>query len=229
MRFLGVLALGLSLAAAPAWAEDTPFIFITGQGKVAATPDMAMITLGVRHTDKDAADAMDAVSAEMRGVIASLKAAGIAPTDIQTQTLSLSPNWVQRSTQDGAQVDGFVAENGIVVNVRDMGRLGIILDDVIEVGANSFRGVRFDIQNPEPLEDDARRAAVADAMRKADLFATAAGVKLGSILAIEEGFVGRPQVVMMREAASFAGDMPVESGEVSVEASVTIRFAISGQ
>lgn len=227
MRLLSVFLMVIGLCA-PAWA-DTPSLTLTGRGEVATAPDMATITMGVTSFEPTAAAAMAETSTATARVIDALKAAGIEGKDIQTRDLRLSPRWKNRAYKSGEtpEIEGFTASNTVMVRVRDMGALGGLLDQVVQLGANQFQGLSFGLQEPEPAQDEARKNAVADAMRKAQLYAEAAGVTLGPILSISETSRVAPQPMMMMEATrSMAADVPVEGGEVSVGASVTMVFAI---
>lgn len=229
MRILSVLVLVLGLTC-PALAQTPPpaSLTLTGAGEIAAAPDMATITLGVVSFKPTAAQAMAETSASTAKIIDALKAAGIDGADLQTRDLSLNPRWKNRPYKAGEapEIEGFTASNTLMVRVRDLDVLGGVLDQVVQLGANQFRGLSFGLQEPEPAQDDARRAAVAEAMRKAQLYAEAAGVTLGPILSISETGRTAPQPVMMMEAARMSADVPVEGGEVSVSAQVTMVFAI---
>lgn len=229
MRILSVLVLALGLAS-PALAETPPpSLTLTGTGEIAAAPDMATITLGVVSFKPTAAAAMAETSASTAKIIAALKAAGVAAKDLQTRDLSLNPRWQNRpyKADEAPQIEGFTASNTLMVRVRDLEKLGGVLDQVIQQGANRFQGLSFGLQNPDPVQDAARQAAVAEATRKAQLYAQAAGVTLGPILSISESGGYTPQPMMMMEAARMSADVPVESGEVALSASVTMVFAIN--
>ncbi|MBC56047.1 MAG: hypothetical protein CL814_03830 [Confluentimicrobium sp.] len=229
MRFFTVLMLALALATTGR-AQDAPAtLTVTGEAEVAAAPDMAVITVGVTSLARSAADAMDDTSVKTAEILAALAAAGIAERDLQTRALRLNPNWANRSSTPGAgpKIDGFVASNTVMVRVRDLDRLGGVLDTVLGLGANEFGGLSFGLQNPAPAQDEARRAAVAEAMRKAQLYAEAAGLTLGPVLSLSEAGGARPAPMMM-EAARMADAVPVAAGEVSVSAAVTMVFDIGG-
>ena len=226
MRFLSIILISLGLAAGAMAAETGPTITVTGRGEVAAAPDMATITLGVTSQARTAAEAMDKTSAATAAILKELEAAGIAARDMQTSDLSLDPVWSNRASNGAApRIEGFTARNTLRVRVRDLDRLGAVLDDVLRVGANSFQGLSFGLQQPEPLADQARAEAVADAQRKAALMAEAAGMALGPVLSISEAGGAAPVPVMM-EAARAA--IPVAAGEVSQTATVTMVFALGG-
>lgn len=227
---LAAAFLALTLAAAgPALAESAAAITVTGEGKVSLAPDMATINLGVVTEGATAAEAMAANSTALAEVMASLAAAGIAPRDVQTSGLSLNPRYEESPARNGeAAVTGFVARNVLTVRVRALDGLGSVVDAAVKSGANNLYGLGFGLAEPEAQMDEARRAAVADARRKAALYAEAAGVKLGPVISIsEQGGFAQP---MMRGAGvSFAADagVPVAEGELDVSASVTVVYGLT--
>jgi len=213
---------GLALA-------DDPLrqITVTGQGSVAVDPDMATITLGVTNQASEAGAAMATTSEATARMLQRLGDLGIAPRDMQTSSLSLNPIWSDRSSSVSgpAIITGFVASNSVTVRVRELASLGRLMDAVISDGANDFNGLRFSVQDPEPLMNLARQKAVADATAKAQLLTSAAGVSLGPIQTMIEQGGARP--VVMEMAAARSNNVPVAAGEVSVSASVLMVFSIS--
>lgn len=228
---IAAVAAAAATLSATARAEDSPrVISVTGTGLVEAVPDMATIQLGVTQENREAGAAMQAVSQSVAAMMERLEGFGIAPRDIQTRRLTLNPVWSNDpSPKDNRQrITGFAASNNISVRVRDLDSLGTILDAVIDAGANDFNGLQFSVQEPEGLIEQARRAAVADAIAKATQLATAAGVGLGAVQSMSEQDYGRPQPMMMMEAASRGGGVPVAAGEVTLSVSVSMVFAIDG-
>jgi uncharacterized protein len=230
MRILGLIAT-LVILGQPLMAETPPpMISVTGEGRINVAPDMATVTLGVTTEADTAKEAMDTNSAQLSAAIAALKAAGIEDKDIQTTGLSLGPRYdYNRTKSDGtAQITGFVASNNVTVRVRALAGLGEVLDAVVTDGANTLNGVAFGLQDPDPALDAARKDAVADARRKAELYAAAAGVTLGAIQSISEQSGYAPPMPMALAEASFAKDasVPVAAGEVGVTASVSIVWLI---
>ncbi|KNG93985.1 SIMPL domain-containing protein [Pseudaestuariivita atlantica] len=201
---------------------------VSGEGQVAAAPDMAVIRLSVAEEDVSAKVAMREVAAAAAQVLARLDAFDIADKDRQTSQLTLDPIWEGRgSSLKAPRVARYAARTEVVVRVRDLDVLGQLLDAVLEDGANGFGGLQFSVADPQPLEDAARKAAVADAMRTAKLLAEAAGVTLGPVMNMSLNGGGRPSPVMARmEMASDAG-IPVAAGEVGYSATVTMVFDIS--
>lgn len=206
-------------------------IIVIGEGSASAVPDRAVMTLGARHSAKSAAEAMAQTSAAVTAILARMQDMGIEAKDIQTAQLSLNPVWDRsKRYEDGEQPEpiGFEAANTVQVILRDLDRLGAVLDEVLEQGANSFSGFRFGLSDPQPVLDAARNDAVKEARRKAELYAQAAGVALGDILLITEelGGGGFEPPVMMEMAAARSAPVPVAQGEVSQTARVKIVFAI---
>lgn len=220
-----VLILGLFLAC-PAWAEEAATLQITGVGEVSVRPDMATVSLGVVTQDEAAAEALARNSAELSRVFDILQQAGIAEADMQTTRFDLTPIHAgdRPGGTDTARIEAYRVTNALSVIVRDLDALGEVLDAVARAGANEFRGITFGLQDPGPLQDDARRAAVADARARAALYAEAAGVTLGDLLHLSEvgGPDARPQ--MMQMAAR--GAVPVAEGEVGLTAQVTLTYEI---
>jgi hypothetical protein len=177
---------------------------------------------------KTAGEALRATTAATSEILSLLEDSGIAPRDMQTSNLSLSPNWNNSSSLNGRSViDGYQANNTVVVRVRALDGLGAILDAVVDQGANTFNGLSFGLQNPGPAQDAARKAAVAEAMRKAALYAEAAGLVLGPVLELTESGAATPRPMAMERMVMSAQPVVIAQGEVSVQASVTLVFSVS--
>jgi hypothetical protein len=234
MRALAPIA-ALFLAAAPLSAladAALPTLTVTGEGSTAVTPDMATVQIGVTKDADTAKAALDANTAAMKGALDRLKATGVEDRDMQTTGLNLGPRYdYNRTNPDGTpQITGFTASNGVTVRIRALETLGTVLDAVVADGANTLNGVSFGLQDPEPSLDAARKDAVADARRKAELYAEAAGVKLGAIQSItEQSGYASPVPMPMAEAsyAKSAAPVPVAAGEVRVTANVTIVWGLA--
>ena len=209
-------------------AESPATITVTGEGIVTAAPDIATVSLGVTSQGATAAEAMAANTAALSAVLERVKAAGVEDRDIQTSTLNLNPNWSNSDGSSMPMIQGYVATNVLQIRVRDLAKLGGVLDAAITDGANTLNGVSFGLAEPEPAMDEARKAAVAKARARAELLTGAAGVGLGRIVSISEGGGYAPPMPMYRmEAALAAAPVPVEGGEVGVTANVTITWEIA--
>lgn len=213
----------------PALAEEMPrLITITAEGQVVAVPDMATITLGVTTEGETGAEALSANSERMALVLAELSESGIESRDVQTQGLNLSPRWLHKNDGSQPEITGFVANNTVTVRVRDLAQLGSVLDSVVQQGANTFQGLQFGLADDSALSDEARRAAVAEARARAELYAEAAGVELGDLVSLTENGSYRPQLRMMEAAAMARDSVPIAEGEVTISATVTMVYAIEG-
>ncbi len=202
-------------------------ITVTGEATVQATPDMATISLGVTTEGKTAAAAMASNNAALQVVLDRLRAAGIEERDLQTSNLSLNPNWVGYDSGSAPTIAGYIATNMLSVRVRALDSLGGVLDAAITDGANTMNGMTFEVSEPRPVLDAARKMAVADARARALLLIGAAGGTLGRMVAISENAgYGAPQP-MFRSASDSVSAVPVASGQVGLTASVTITYEFS--
>lgn len=217
-----------ALHALPALAEaPARTITVTGEAQVAADPDMATISIGVTTQALSAKAALDANSTALQSVLSKLKASEIEPKDIQTTGLSVNPQFDYNNTSGGTQkITGYVASNSVVVAVRKLDTLGGTLDAVVTEGANTLNGISFGLQDPGPKQDEARKAAVTEAARRARLYADAAGVALGKVVSINEQGMNMP-VMAMAAAPRDKMEVPVEAGQVNVGAAVTIIYQIA--
>lgn len=231
MRALSVLVpFALLATALPAYAGS---ITIEGRGEVRAAPDMATIMSGVTTQGATAREALDANTAAMTELIASLKEAGIEARDIQTSGFSVNPNYVYSDARDELgytlppRINGYQVANSVTVVVRDLEELGAILDKSVTVGANTVNGVSFSVADPAELLNEARKAAFADARAKAELYAEVAGAGLGDLESISESQnYGSPQPYAMYARAEVAQstDVPVEAGELTFAITVNVAW-----
>ena len=222
------LALAGTLLAVPLGAaragDAAPTLTVWADGQVEAAPDMASVRVGVQQQAESAAEAMDAASGAMQAMLEALAEAGLEPRDLQTSGLRLSPVYDNRSGDGPPRQLGFEAANTLTVRVRDLDQLGGILDVLVrEAGANTLAGLRFGVADPAPLMDEARREAVAEARHRAEVLASAAGLKLGPIRSITAGGGGAMPMydAPMVEAAAMRS-VPVAAGEMQISADVTI-------
>ena len=230
MRALAVLLLSATLTmplSVRAEEAQPPMITVTGTGTVEAAPDIATLSIGVTSQGDTAAAALSANSTALEAVMARLTAAGIEARDMQTSNLSINPNWTgyDSASVTGPVISGYVATNMLTIRVRQLDGLGAVLDAAVADGANTLNGLSFGLADPEPALNEARKEAVADARARAELLATAAGVKLGGILSISETQAYSEPVPMFRADAS-AAPVPVAGGELGLSANVTILYKI---
>jgi uncharacterized protein len=186
------LVVGLAIAIAlPTVAQESPSpgtgstdrtVNTNGIAIVRSAPDEALLTLGVR-TDADTAEqAMNANAQRMSDVIAALLDAGLDRDDLATSSISLYPRW----NDTGSAVNGFTAENQVTATIRDLGRVGGIIDRGVAAGANLTSGITFQVSDRNEATEQALAEAVADARRKAEILASAGGAELGAVVSITE-------------------------------------------
>ena len=243
-HYAGYLLLALATAAiAPlsrAAAQPTPTLepnerrlSVIGEGIVRGQPDMAVMTVGVTTEAEAAREALSANNEAMNRLIEALRAAGIDSRDLQTANFLVEPRYSQPPMDyDGREpfeqrIVGYAVRNELTVRIRELEATGEILDQVVTLGANSISGPTFTVADPRELEDAARRAAIRDAERKAELYAEAAEVSLGPIMRIEEAVAQWPQPVpmaaMAREVAADSS-VPIEGGELTFRAQVSVSW-----
>ncbi|HET7384879.1 MAG TPA: SIMPL domain-containing protein [Pseudolabrys sp.] len=211
-----------ALALAPAQAADK-LVTVTGEATVAVAPETAMIRLGVSTQEKTAREASEANAKQMTAVLAAIKDTGVADRDIQTSRLSLQPQY-DPNKSGTARLTGFQASNQVTVRIRDIDKLPTVLDRAITAGANEMSGIEFVVSEQSNLLDQARDDAIADARRKAELYAKAAGAKLGRVVSItEEGSAPPPRPIQ----ALRAGAVPIAPGEQTLRAIVTVSYELT--
>ncbi len=233
-RSLGLIA-GLAGVAAVlsipalARAEDKRMertITVSATAQVAAEPDIARLSSGVTSEGDTAREALARNTDAMRKVIAALKGKGIEPRDIQTSSFRVEPKYSTPKDRAPAIV-GYRVVNQVHVAVRELSRLGEILDELVSSGANQLGGLHFEVTKADALKDAARTEAVANALRKARLLAGAAGAEIGDVVTIAEEFDHGPAPGhVMARAAPKAMAVPIEAGTELLEARVTVTWAL---
>jgi uncharacterized protein YggE len=217
-------AAGLLLAA-PACADSLPpAISVTGEASVSVPPDLAEVEAGVTSDAKTAREASETNNAAMGKLLLALKASGIDAKDIQTSRLSLQPQNAPNRSGPAAIV-GYRASNRVTVRLHDVAKVAGTIDMLVGAGANDIGGINFMVSQASKLLDDARTQAVADARRKAEIYAKAAGVTLGAPLSISEGGAPGP-MFRAKMAASPMAATPVAQGEETLSITVAVTWAI---
>jgi uncharacterized protein len=216
----------MALLITPAWA-DPRTISTSGHGEVRAVPDMAEVRAGVTVAAATAAQALAANSSRMQSVFAALRKMGVPEKNIQTTNFYVSPQYTNGEGNTARRLTGYQVSNDVTVRLEDIGKVGSALDALVAAGANQMNGISFSIQNPAPVLERARAEAVADARTRAETYAKAAGVNLGTIMSISEGGGEAPRPVMYRMAAAMAAPpTPVAAGEQTVSADVAMVWEI---
>ena len=220
MIAVGLLAAPMVPAAARA-AERS--ITVTGEATPSVAPDDANIRLGVTSQGKNAREASEANARQMTSVLAAIKESGVADRDVQTSRLSLQPQYEQGKAGP-ARLLGFQVTNQVSIRIREIEKFPGILDRAIAAGANEMSGIEFVVSEQSKLLDQARDDAVADARRKAELYAKAAGVKLGPVSSISEEGSSPPRPVVQAMRASA---VPVAPGEQLLRAAISVTFELA--
>lgn len=237
---LSTLSLAMFLVAAAASAQTIQVapdrtapgrITAVGVGESTRAPDMATITVGVISQADTAREALSRNTTAMTAALESLRGAGIAPRDLQTSGFNLSPRFSHdRTGSTPPRIIGYQVTNTLTVRVRDLAKVGEVMDRVVSLGANNISGPSFGLSDPASAREDARKAAVADALARARLYAEGLGVRLGRVISVNEGAVSQPRPIPMAAARTMAAEaapVPIEAGETSLSAQVTVVFEIA--
>jgi uncharacterized protein len=228
-----LVVLPTALSAQPRLIEynSDRYIEVVGEGAIDAAPDFARVTLGVTTAGKDAGEAMAANARAASALVTLVKSEGVAPADIRTAAVSISPVFSQPSpAQTGVPaITGYRVSNNVTVIVRDLPRLGALIDRAVAAGANEVYGIAYGENDPSALLDKARPLAVADARRKAEIYATAGGAKIGRLMELTEEAGAQPPVAFATRAyvPGAGAATPIEAGEDKLRVSVTARFELT--
>lgn len=222
----------------PARAQPGPgeplrrLVSVTGAGEVQGKPDTAHIQVGVVSESETAQAAVEQNNRAMAQLLDVLREHEVPERNIQTTSFNISPQYRQdRPRPEGGQphprIIGYQVVNQVRVKVEALSRLGTILDAVVRAGANQIHGIQFSIGDDQELMDQARRSAVQDARRKAQLFAEASDVRLGAVIEIRETPSDGPRPMpMQRYQMAEAAQVPIARGELTLTAQVHITYAL---
>jgi len=204
---------------------------LSATGKIDVAPDMASLRAGVVSESKTAKDALAANTELMNRVFYSLKQAGIKKQDTQTSGLSLSPVYApfaSNKSKTGQRITDYKASNQITITIRDLTRIGIIIDALVQSGANNVGNITFDLKDQNAVLDQARKLAIANLAAKAELYAQAASFKVGDIISMNESAAARPNYgYASRKTMSYSGGQtPIAAGEISTSITVTATYKI---
>ena len=221
---------------APATYAPVNTINVTGSGEATATPDVAVVRLGVETQAPTAAEAADENARQANAIIAAVRGEGIPANKIQTSWFNVMPVYAPEPPQPAGteppkppRVVAYRVTNVVTVRVeRDMARVGPVLDAALKAGANRVEGLSFDLINDEPVRQQALRRAAGEAQRKAAVLADAMGVRLGPPRVISEQGSYQPPMMDMgavRYAMAAGAPTPVSPGEVRASANVTVQYS----
>lgn len=220
-----------------ALAQDAPqavstqgtLLSVSAEGKSEARPDLATINLGVTTEGQTAQAALQENARRMAALTQALRRAGIAERDIQTSNVSVYP---QQQYVEGQQprITGYQANNTVTAKVRNIDNTGRVIDAAVAAGGNTINGVNFSHSDPNAQLDVARRNAIAEARRRAELYANALGMRVVRIVAVSEGAGYSPPVPMPMErfAARDAAvaNTPISPGQIETTVSVNVTFEL---
>lgn len=218
--------------AVQAQTDDTGIIrqvTVVGEGKVNAAPDTAVVQIGVETEDKTAQDALAQNNIEATQVISKLKELSIDEKDIQTTNFNIFPTYDDK----GRKVTGYRVNNTVSVKIRDLDAAGELLDEVVQVGANSIYGISFSVEDTTDLIAEARDKAMENAKEKAAQLAKGGNASVGKVLIITENVGSNPQPIMARgmggamaEDMAFAAEAPIQAGEQNFWSHVQVTFEL---
>ena len=213
--------------AAIAAPSDGTLLSVSASAESSRVPDVAALSTGVVTQAADANAALRANSQQMAKVVAAIKAAGIAERDIQTSGININPQYRYAENQPPT-ITGYQASNTVNIKVRDVARLGQVLDALVASGANQVNGPSFEIDEPEAVYDEARQAALKKAQARAEMYATSLGLRVRRIVSISEGGGFQPPMPMMKAMAMDARmeSAPVSPGETTLSANLDVVFEL---
>lgn len=226
-----VLLACVGVAAAASVPEPNPSITITGTGKITYAPDTGYIHVGIASDGVTASEAWAKNEAIVKRIFDALKDLGIEEKDFKTTNLNVQPRYLNKKDAPPKFL-GYTASYQLSVKVRKLDQMSVLLDRMVEAGANRNMNISFGYSRIDELMDEARAKAVADARKRANLYVTGASpnARLGDVLAITDGAHHRldhmfpidAQLVREGKAA-----MPIAPGEQDLNVAVTIRWAIN--
>jgi len=214
-------------------AQDAPqvrgvegtLLSVSADGKSEARPDLATINLGVTTEGQTAQAALAENARRMTALTQALRRAGIAERDIQTSNISVYPQQQYRENQTPL-ITGYQANNTVTAKIRNINNTGRVIDAAVAAGGNTVNGVSFSHADPEAQLDIARRDAIAEARRRAELYASALGMRVHRIVAVQEGGGYAPPMPMVRMEAAQDASTPVAPGEIETRISVNVTFEL---
>lgn len=208
-------------------AHDGTLLSVSASGEASRAPDVATASAGVVTQAADANAAMRQNATQMATVIAAIRAAGVAERDVQTTGISIHPTYSHVPDEE-PRITGYSASNSVSLKLRDIAKLGQVLDALVASGANNISGPGFGIDQPGPVYDEARLKALEQARARARLYAEALGLEVRRIISISEGggFQQPRPMMAMRAMAMDAQSTPVAAGENTLSVSLDVVFEL---
>jgi uncharacterized protein YggE len=242
MKRIGYISAGVVLGAIvamtlPSLAQDTGpstpgsadrTVTVSGTATIKAMPDEAVVSLGVQTQANTAQSALSDNAVKMTALIAALMDKGVAKDDIATSYVSIYPTY----GNNGMDVTGYQAMNQVDVTLRDISKVGAVIDDAVTAGANLSNGITFKLSDENQGVNQALETALANARSKAETLAGAGGAQLGQVVSIQEGSGGyTPPIYYSRDMAAGAVDAaastPIQPPTLETQVSVTVTWSLS--
>ena len=199
-------------------------VTVSGTGKIVYVPDLGYVSVGVVAEGKTAAEAWERNRLKVEKIFQALKELGLDPRDMQTTGLNVSPKYLHRPKQEPILV-GYTVSYDLKLTVRKLDRMAVILDKVVQAGANRSMNISFGCSNSDKYLDDARAKAVADARKKATIYTTGAGARLGRVLSIsEQAFYAQRSFTYEHKLASADRPMPIAVGEQEMSVQIFLEY-----
>jgi uncharacterized protein len=229
--FLAAAIIVTTIQAAAQQPQSTPEarVIVTGEGSIIVPSDYAQIMSGVTTRAKTVKEATDANSKLMAAITAALLNSGIAQKDVRTSRFSIQPVYTPQEARTEPKLSGYSVSNQVIVTIRQIAKLGEILDRMVTAGVTDVGNIAFLLSDPAKALDQAREAAVSDARRKAELYARASGLSLGRVAWITEdsGYAASNPMGALRAPAANAASVPIASGEDKLQVRITVGFEIA--
>ena len=205
---------------------DATLLSVSARGQASRVPDVATASAGVVTQATDASAAMRANAEQMNRLMAAIRDAGVAAKDTRTTGISVNPEY-RYAENRAPEITGYRASNTVSIKVRDIDKLGKVLDALVASGANDINGPAFEIDQPDAVYDEARRTALESARARASMYADALGLRVRRIVSISEGGGFQPpQPMMMKAAAMDSVSTPVSPGETTLDANLDVVFEL---
>lgn len=237
VRLLALLMMGFPIVALAhdETKPEMPTLVVSETGTVTHAPDTAFVTFGMDTPGKLLAEAQKRNSAGMSKVMDRLRDLQIDKERIQTSSFTVSPQYRQPSNRSAdtppasPEIIGYVVSNMVTVEIRALDRVGMVIEEALKAGANSFQGLHWGLRDEQSVRLNALKQAAAKAREKAAVLSEAMHLKLVRVLSVTEGgHVIRPASHMARMAMDAgAGDVPISQGELKIEATVTLVYEIA--
>jgi uncharacterized protein len=215
--------------------EAESILTVTGRGEVHVRPDSVRVRVAVETQAERASPAREEANRKAQAIVSAVKALGVPGLSLETQAANLTPVYSSRENEDHPTIIGYRAENALLVTITEAKEeeLGALASRVIEAaeqaGANSVRGIDLFVKDENEARARALRAAVADAEAKAQAVADTGGLTLVQMKSVDTGDAGSPVPIGIRGAMAMdeSAAPPIETGEQTIAASVTVRFVFT--